>query len=110
MVDELGFRAAHTLRQELRASDHPAAGSAAPIVEEGLLAMGIALHAWRTDAPLVALTRARAAMAQAVVTLLLEAPIPPEEPVRGWVVTLEHEVLPPIAGLFRRAERNRSPR
>lgn len=62
------------------------------------------------EARLAALTRARAAMSRAAVQLLLDSPMPPDGPVREWLVTLEHEVLPPIAGLFRRAERTRSSR
>ncbi len=110
VVDEIAFRAAHALRQSLRASAHPAASPAADAVEDGLIHLGAALHQWGPETRLTALREARAAMSRATVLLLLDAPMPPEDPVRGWVVALEHEVLPPIAGLFRRAERSRGER
>jgi len=105
VVDEIGFRAAHALHADLRGSAHPAAAAAAEALEAGLVAIGLAVHEWRPSARIAALTRARAAVSGATVGLLLSGPLPPDEPVRGWVVTLEHEVLPPIAGLLRRAER-----
>lgn len=110
VVDEVGFRNALAIRRELRASDHLAAAPAAERVEQALESLGIALHEWRAEPRLAALTRARAGIAGAVVALLLDAPWPLEDPVRSWVVTLEHEVLPPIAGLFRRTERQRGSR
>jgi len=105
VVDEVAFRSGHALRQELRGSDHPAARAAADAIEEGLVALGLALHEWQPRARLHALVRARAAISRAAVHLLLDQPIPPPSPVCEWLVTLEHEVLPPLAGLFRRAER-----
>jgi len=105
VIDEVAFRAAHALRSELRASPHPAAAPAAEAIEEGLVSLALALHEWRSEPRLEALTRTRAAMSRAVAGLLLAGPLPPADPVRGWVVSLEHEVLPPLSGLFRRAER-----
>ncbi len=105
VVDEVGFRAAHALRAELRGNAHPAAAGAAEALEAGLVAIGLAVHEWSPASRIAALTRARAAVSGTIVGLLLSGPLPPDDPVRGWVVTLEHEVLPPIAGLLRRAER-----
>jgi len=110
VADEVSFRNALALRRELSASDHPAATAAARRVEQALEALGVALHEWGADARHAALTRARAEVSGAVVTLLLDASWPLEDPIRSWVVTLEHEILPPIAGLFRRTERQRSHR
>jgi len=106
VVDEVAFRTAHALRIELRASPHPSAAPAADAVEEGLVALALALHEWRREARLAALTRTRAAMSRAVALLLLDGSMPPQPPVVGWVVTLEQDVLGPLVGLSRRAERS----
>jgi hypothetical protein len=37
--------------------------------------------------------------------LLLATGIPPADPIHGWIVTLEHELLPAIAGLARWTDR-----
>lgn len=107
VIDELAFRAAHALRIQLR--ENAAAPDAVAAVEDVLYAVARGTHEWRTDAKLAAFGQARGAATRAITRLLVDGPIPAVEPVRTWVEILEHEVLPPIAGLCRQAER-RNPR
>ncbi len=49
----------------------------------------------------------RKRLARATALLLLEAGIPPREPAFRWVVTLETEVIPAVAGFARWAAKLR---
>jgi excisionase family DNA binding protein len=104
VVDEVAFRAAHALRTQLQSSGVPEATEAAGAVQDALYALAHGLHEWSPDRKHAAFGQARAAVTRAIARLLLDAPIPPPEPVRTWVEVLEQELLPPIAGLCRQAE------
>ncbi len=72
-----------------------------------LLAVAEAAQHFDRQLKLEAIHRARARLAQATAMLLLEAGIPPREPVFGWVATLETEVIPAVAGFARWAAKLR---
>lgn len=117
------FRAGHTVLAAMRAHAVaggpavPGAGCAAAEVEAALLAIAEGHHQFAPAVKLEALTRARAALGRAVGALLAAADGPPESPALDWVVALEAEVMPRLAGfirwtekLGRRQERRGAPR
>ncbi len=70
-------------------------------LEEALLALAEAAQHFERELKLEAIHRARAHLARATAVLLLEAGIPPREPVFAWVTTLESEIIPAVAGFAR---------
>lgn len=74
------------------------------LVDEGLLALAEAVQQFDREVKLEALKRTRAALARAVARLLVGCGIPPAEPARSWVVALEAEVVPAVAGFARWAD------
>ena len=113
MVDLDPFRAGHTLLTTMRQvadsadiADGPAGvAPACREVEAGLLTVGCAHHHFALDVKIHALTRARDHFSRAAAALLIATSMPPPEPVLSWVVTLEGEILPLVAGLLRWAEK-----
>lgn len=111
VVDEAAFRAIHHLRAQIASS----AGSlgqrrAARALERALRWVVEGVNEWSPEAKRRCFTAARAAVSHACTALLVDVAIPPPEPVRGWVAALEQEVLPPLAGLCRSAERSQRDR
>lgn len=74
---------------------------------EALLAFAEGVQLFDRQLKLQALNRARAGLARCAARLLLEAGIPPAEPVFGWVSALESEVIPAVAGFARWADQQR---
>jgi len=103
------FRLAHGLLLQLRdgapePAVSPARRRAARYVEAALLALAECVHRYDAESKLAAVRVARSRLARAAGVLLVEADVPPAEPVAGWVQTMETEVLPAVAGLARWAE------
>ncbi len=73
-------------------------------LEQALLALAEAVQQFDRELKVAAAARARAGLARAVGMLFIGAGIPPAEPVHSWVVTLETEVIPAVAGFARWAE------
>ncbi len=99
VVDLDPFRRGAALLAELRATPEAPSG-AAPLLEDGLLALAEAHHLFAPPAKLAALRRARAALGRAVGVLGLHG--------EAWhprLRVIEDELLPHIAGLCRSAER-----
>ena len=105
------FRVCRALRAAMRertATDAvapPGAERAAAEVERAILAIAEAHHQFTPAVKLEALTRARAAMGRAVGTLLAFAAAAPEAPALDWIVTIEAEAMPRLAGLIRWTEK-----
>ena len=78
---------------------------AAAAIKEALLALAEGVQLFDRQSKLEALNRARAGLARSVASLLLEAGIPPPEPVFSWVAAIEEEVIAPVAGYARWADR-----
>lgn len=116
VADLDAFRSGARLLGEMRAASD---GNFAPfvrdrvarLVERALLSLAEAVFQFDREIKLAALLRTRASLARAVALLLIEAGIPPAEPVLGWVVALETEVIPAVAGfaVCRRSSRCRRP-
>ncbi len=85
--------------------DEPARERAAALLEQALLDLAEGVQLYDRQLKLAALNRSRAALARSAACLLLEAPIPPADPVFGWVSSIESEVIPAVAGFARWAER-----
>lgn len=83
----------------------PSRARVAGRLERALLALAEAVEQFDREAKLAAVGRARGSLAQAVALLLLEAGMPPAEPVAAWVAALEGEVIPAVAGFARWAEK-----
>ncbi len=79
----------------------------AALIYEALLALAEAVQLFDRERKLEALNRARAGLARSAASLLIEAGIPPAEPVFGWVTAIESEVIPKVAGFARWADRLR---
>ncbi len=106
LADLDAFRHGARLLDELRAADDEALAECSRrrvirLLERALLAVAEAAQHFDRDLKLEAIHRARARLAQATAVLLLEAGIPPREPVFGWVASLETEVIPAVAGFAR---------
>ncbi len=108
VADLAPFRAARALLGAMRAhraTDVPGAPRAEAEVEAALLAIAEAHHQFDPAVKVEALTRARAAFGRAVGSLLAATEQPPDAPALDWIVALEAEVLPRLAGLIRWTER-----
>lgn len=105
LADLEAFRRAMLLEREIRGSTLPEAAEIATQLRDGLCALSEAHYAYDRGMKLGALGRCRAALSRAVARLLLVAPDPAADPVRVWVATMDEGVFPPLAGLFRQAER-----
>lgn len=109
VVDLAAFRRGAEILAAVRAAGGdeappPALLRVARLLEEALLALAEAVQHFDRDLKLAALNRCRALLARAVALLLLQGPLPPAEPVLGWVSALEAEVTPAVAGFARWAE------
>ncbi len=109
LADLMAFERGRRLLAAMRASagqdgDPAGADQARACLHQALLDLSVGFHEYNRPGRLAALTRTRAGLAQAGAHLLLEAGDPVIEPAAAWVRALEQEVLPPLAGLFRRAE------
>jgi hypothetical protein len=74
------------------------------LLENALLNLAEAVHQFDRDRKLESLHRSRASFAHVAALFLLDAGIPPAEPTHGWVLALETEVIPAVAGFARWAE------
>ncbi len=74
------------------------------LMADALLALAEGVQLFDRELKLEALNRARASLARSAATLLLEAGIPPPDPVFGWVAAIEGEVIPAVAGFARWAD------
>jgi len=108
VVDARTFQAAMEARRLLTA----AAGEAIPhraraleAVSEGTLCLAEGFHQYAGGVRLEALTRARAAFARAVGLVLLDASLPLSGPACAVLEQLEQELMPPLGGSCRQAER-----
>ena len=109
MVDLDAFRLGAELLFEIRRDEPGLPGAlrleAASLLEEALLALAEAVQLFDRASKLAAITRARAGLARTTATLLLRGGLPPPDPVHAWVVRLETEVAPAVAGFARWTEK-----
>lgn len=110
LADLDAFRYGVDLLREMRESpcealSEPASRRIQGHVEEGLLALAEAVQQFDRPVKLDALQRSRAHLARATALLLVEAGVPPPDPIHGWVGTLEGHVIPAVAGFARWADR-----
>ena len=115
VADLDAFRRGTEVLRDLRAAEPGVLGDAArervgAQLEEALLALAEAAQHFDRAAKLEAVGRSRAGLARAAALLLVDAGIPPADPVHGWASTLETEVLPAVAGFARWAEGLREPK
>lgn len=99
------LRAIQSLLADMRPHDGGGAAAARRRLRAALLDLCDGAHQYDRQVKVPLLIRARAGASRALGHLLLEADGVPPEPMLGWVVRLEGDVLPGIAGLLRRAER-----
>jgi hypothetical protein len=109
VADLDAFRCGARLLAALRMAgpEAPAAATferVAGLLEQALLALAEAVQQYDRELKLAALHRTRAGLAHCVAILLLEGGIPPREPLFSWVVTLETELIPAVAGFSRWAD------
>ncbi len=106
LADLDAFRNGARLLAELRADDGEVLSEVSRRrvirqLEGALLALAEAAQHFERELKLEAIHRARSRLARATAILLLEAGIPPGEPVFGWVAALEAEIIPAVAGFAR---------
>jgi excisionase family DNA binding protein len=77
----------------------------AALVERALLCLAESVHQYDSRIKLAALNEARGALARAVALLLLSGLPVTDDPLAGWLATLEGELLPAVARAARHAER-----
>jgi excisionase family DNA binding protein len=109
IADLDAFRSGARLLAELRAAPlevlPPAfLESVIDLLEQALLDLAEAIQQFDRELKLAASNRSRAAFARVAGWLLLAGGIPPGEPVGAWVVALETEVIPAVAGFARWAD------
>lgn len=109
IADLDAFRYGARLLADLRAAEAdalraPTQRRVAGHVERALLALAAAAQHFDRELKLSALNRARTNLAHATALLLVEAGIPPPDPVREWVAALENQVIPAVAGFTRWVE------
>ena len=110
LVDLDAFRFGAALLRKIQAANaEPLEGTrrerAVAHLEEALLAISEAAQCFNRSAKLDAIERGRSGFARALALLLLDAEPPLDDPLHGWVQSLETEVLPSVAGFARWAER-----
>jgi len=115
IIDLEAFRSGASVLQSLRTFQgatppESALRGAEQELEEALLALSEAVLQFDRPLKLEALNRSRARVARAVALLLLNADMPPREPILGWVRQLEGEVAAGIGGLARWVDRLRGQR
>lgn len=109
VVDLDSFRRGAALLSEIREQGgavlpRPVQERVSTLLERALLDLAEAAHHFDRERKLRALHGARSRLARAAGVLLLQSQLPPAEPVHGWVVALETEVIPALAGFTRWAE------
>jgi hypothetical protein len=116
LMDLDAFRLGASLLAELRAeggtdAPQPGQGRVVELLEGALLSLAEAVQQYDRDLKVAALCRCRAGLARATGLLALAMPIPPSGPMTAWLLRLETEVLPAVAGFSRWAEglRRRKP-
>ena len=108
VADLDAFRHGAALLAEVRADTEVSEAlreRAAAGLEEALLALSEAVLHFDRNAKLEAVERSRRGFARVVGMLLVEAGIPPAEPVHAWVQALERDVLKAVAGFARWTEK-----
>lgn len=109
VADLDAFRSGAQLLAAMRAAGPewlacPASTRVSGLLEQALLALAEAVQQFDRELKLAALHRTRAALAHCVALLLLDGGIPPPEPLLTWIVTLESEIIPAVAGFSRWAD------
>lgn len=101
------FRLALGVERAVRAAGDTDGGSLAALadLDAALQALGRGKHAWDGAHKIEAFREARDRLASCVVHFLLGVGSAPDDPRLGWILKLEGEVLPSLAGLLRWAER-----
>lgn len=101
LADLAAFRAGVDVHRRLRAAESGVASAAAGHVEAALVALGRAWPLFHPDARVRLLDEARSHVGAAMATLLLDG----GPDAAALVVALESQMLPPLAGMCRAAER-----
>ncbi len=101
LADLDSFRRGAQLLAEISQSDHPAAMKSAFHIRKALFHLAEAVHQYHRDLKADALAQARAELAHAVAVLLMDGGLPPPDPLHGWVLALETEILPAVSGFAR---------
>jgi len=105
IADLEAFRRGAELLREIRGNEvAPRHARAEHLIESALLALAEAVHQFDGELKLQCVQRARGQLSKAAAILFLDAGEPPKDPLARWVVTLETEILPAVAGLARWAE------
>lgn len=111
LADLDAFRAALGVHTAIRAAERtPGRTRALASLEAALDELAEATLVYTRSSKLAALDRSRAALGRAITALFVEAGVPPAEPQHAWLLVLEHEVAPAIAGLARWASKLPGPR
>jgi len=111
LADLDAFRAALRVHQAIHAAEPTAARTRTlMLLEQSLDELAEATLVYARLSKLAALDRCRASLGRAIAALLVEAGIPPAEPEHGWLLVLEQEVAPAVAGLARWASKLPGPR
>lgn len=113
LADLDAFRKVLDLRQKIAADtllEPPIRDRFLKRLLAALLALGEAFHQFDRRIKLEAVNRCRAQLARLAAELLSERGSPPPEPLHDWLLELEREILPSIAGLARWIDKLGAPR